>query len=99
MCKSCGYESKQPIGYSYMDQILSDVNLDYADYRLFLCKGESTFVHVDIHNKEFEGKCPHDDSELIEIREIPPTKCPHCSQDLITEVSEPLDRAVGQGKP
>src|SRR5213593_826745 len=43
-CKSCGYESKQPIGYSYMDQILTDINLDYAEYRLFLCNVESTFV-------------------------------------------------------
>jgi len=74
-----------------MDQILTDVNLDYAEYRLFLCNEESTFVHVDIHNKEFEGKCPHDGSELIEIGEIPPIKCPRCNQDLVTEVSEPLE--------
>ncbi len=75
-----------------MDQILTDVNLDYAEYRLFLCYVESTFMPADIHNKEFEGKCPHDDSNLIEIEKIPPTKCPRCSQNLITEVSEPLEQ-------
>jgi hypothetical protein len=74
-----------------MDQVLSDINLDYAEYRLFLCNVESIFVAADIHDKEFEGKCPHDDSELIEIEGIPPTKCPRCNGDLTTEVSEPLE--------
>jgi len=74
-----------------MDQILSDVNLDYSEYRLFLCNVESTFVHADFHDKEFEGKCPHDASELSEIVEIPPTKCPNCGKDLQTEVSRPLE--------
>ena len=76
-----------------MDQILTDVNLDYADYRLFVCKKESKFVHADIHNKEFEGKCPSDGSNLVEIdQEIPPTRCPHCNnQNLVTETSAPLE--------
>ena len=45
-CKSCGYETKLPLGSSNLDQILTDTNADYADYHLFVCKKEAKFVHV-----------------------------------------------------
>jgi hypothetical protein len=91
-CKSCGYESKLPLGSSDLDQTLTDVNADYSEYRLFMCKVESKFVHADIHDKDFEGKCPSDGSKLMEIdQEISPIKCPRCNKDLVTEVSAPLE--------
>ncbi len=91
-CKSCGYESKIPLGSSDLDQILTDVNADYAEYHLFVCKIESKFVHADIHDKEFEGKCPSDGSDLIEIEEMPPVKCPHCSKsELVMEENKPMN--------
>ncbi len=93
-CKRCGYESKLPLGSSDLDQTLTDVNADYAEYRLFICKKESKFIHADIHDKDFEDKCPSDGSKLIEINEaIPPVKCPHCNQDLVVEESRPLDES------
>jgi hypothetical protein len=92
ICKSCGYETKLPIGSSDLDQILTDTNLDYADYHLFICKKEAKFVHADIHDKEFEGRCPSDGSELIKIEEMPPVKCPRCNQSsLITEQNRPME--------
>jgi len=95
-CKSCGYESKLPLGSSDLDQILTDVNADYAEYRLFKCQTESKFVHVDIHDKGFEGKCPSDGSKLMEISpEILPIKCPRCNRDLVIEVSAPLEERSG----
>lgn len=91
-CNSCAYEAKLPLGNSDLDQTLTDVNTDYAEYRLFVCKAESKFVHADIHDKDFEDKCPSDGSELIKIdQKIPPTKCPRCNKDLVTEVSAPLE--------
>ncbi|MGI0035097.1 MAG: hypothetical protein ACRD98_04425, partial [Nitrososphaera sp.] len=78
-CKSCGYETKLPLGSSDFDQILTDTNADYAEYHLFVCKKEAKFVHADIHDKEFKGKCPSDGSELMEIDELPPDKCPRCN--------------------
>jgi len=91
LCKGCGYESKLPLGSSDLDQVLTDVNADYAEYHLYRCDKESKFVHADIHSKDFEGKCIADGSELEEInQEMPPIKCPHCSRDLITRASAPL---------
>jgi RNase P subunit RPR2 len=91
-CKGCGYESKLPLGSSDLDQTLTDVNADYSEYRLFICKKESKFVHADIHDKDFEGKCLSDGSELMEIdQKIRPIKCPRCNKDLVTEVNAPLE--------
>ena len=91
-CKNCGYQSKLPLGSSDLDQTLTDVNADYSEYRLFICKEESKFVHADIHNKGFEGKCPSDGSKLVEINpEISPIKCPRCNNDLVVKVSSPLE--------
>lgn len=67
LCKGCGYESKLPLGSSDLDQILTDVNADYAEYHLFRCNKESKFVHADIHSKDFDGTCTVDGSKLEEI--------------------------------
>ena len=92
MCKGCRYETKLPIGSSDLDQILTDTNFDYADYHLFVCKKEKQFVHADIHDREFEGKCPSDGSELMKMEEMPPLKCPRCNQaTLITVQIGPLE--------
>jgi len=91
MCKGCGYEARLPLGSSDLDQVLTDVNGDYAEYRLFRCQVELKFVHVDIHDKGFEDNCPSDGSKLIEIDiENRPIKCPQCNKDLVTGVSAPL---------
>jgi predicted RNA-binding Zn-ribbon protein involved in translation (DUF1610 family) len=96
-CNSCGYESKLPLGSSDLDQTLTDVNADYAEYRLFICKVESKFVYADIHDKDFEERCPSDGSKLIEIDEtIPPVKCPRCNKELVMEVSAPLQEQTSK---
>jgi hypothetical protein len=93
-CKSCGYDTKLPLGSSDLDQILSDSNLDYAEYRLFVCKKEGKFIHADIHDKEFEGICPFDGTELIEIGELPPDKCPRCNHiSLVTNETKPIEES------
>ena len=90
-CKHCGYELKLPLGSSDLDQVLTDVNADYADYHLFRCAKEPNFVHADIHSSDFEGKCIADGSDLREIdQEEPPIKCPRCNQDLVMETRTPL---------
>ena len=90
-CKGCGYELKLPLGSADLDQVLSDVNLDYADYHLFRCNKENNYVHADIHGVDFEGNCLTDGSKLEEIsQENPSLECPRCSQDLIAQMSAPL---------
>ena len=90
-CKHCAYELKLPLGSSDLDQVLTDVNADYADYHLFKCDKESKIVYADIHSKDIESKCIADGSDLREIEQAePPVKCPRYSQDLVIETSTPL---------
>jgi predicted RNA-binding Zn-ribbon protein involved in translation (DUF1610 family) len=91
-CKSCGYEAKLPLGSSDLDQTLTDVNADYAEYRLFICKKESKFVHVDIHDKGFGGRCPSDGTELEEV-DPKQAKCPRCGKALEIREINPLAAA------
>jgi hypothetical protein len=38
-CKHWGYELKLPLGSSDLDQVLTDVNADYADYGVYVVIG------------------------------------------------------------
>ena len=91
-CKSCGYEIKVPLGSSDLDQILTDTNLDYAEYHLFICNKEAKFVHADIHDREFDGRWTSDGSVLMKIEEMPPLKCLRCNQaSLVAERFGPME--------
>jgi predicted RNA-binding Zn-ribbon protein involved in translation (DUF1610 family) len=89
-CPACGYESRHPIGTPDMDQILTDVNNEFAQYRLFLCRNELTLVHADILDAHFDNKCPSDKSELEPIDDPAHVKCPRCSRELKVEDTKPL---------
>jgi predicted RNA-binding Zn-ribbon protein involved in translation (DUF1610 family) len=91
-CNSCGYEAKLPLGSSDLDQTLTDVNADYSEYRLFKCKKESKFVHADIHDKDFRGRCPSDGTELEEV-EPKNVGCPRCGKELEIREINPLATA------
>jgi hypothetical protein len=91
-CNSCGYLAKLPLGSSDLDQTLVDVNADYSEYRLFKCKKESKFVHVNIHDKDFRGRCPSDGTELEEV-DPKNAGCPRCGKRLDVQEINPLATA------
>jgi hypothetical protein len=92
-CLSCTYESKHQLGTPDKDQILTDVNTEFAQYRLFVCKKEQKFVHADILDSQFDGKCPSDGSELESVHQPQKAKCPRCGNDLEIEEVKPLATA------
>ncbi|MGI0024306.1 MAG: hypothetical protein ACREA4_04070, partial [Nitrososphaera sp.] len=88
-CPSCGYESRHLVGTPDMDQILTDINTEFAQYRLFVCNKEHKLVHVDVLDGSFDGRCPSDGSELQETRpEV--ARCPRCRGDLKVQDIKPL---------
>ena len=91
-CPACGYHSKHQIGTPDMDQILTDVNTEFAQYKLFVCKKEKKFVHADVQDAHFDGKCPSDASELEGV-DPQQAKCPQCGRDLTIEEIKPLATA------
>ena len=97
-CPACGYESRHPVGTPDMDQILTDVNNDFAQYKLFVCKKELTLVHADIMDAHFDNKCPSDKSELEPIDDPEHAKCPRCSKELKVEDTKPLATTDGSAE-
>jgi predicted RNA-binding Zn-ribbon protein involved in translation (DUF1610 family) len=97
-CPSCGYESKHPVGTPDMDQILTDVNNDFAQYRLFVCKKELTFVNADVLDAHFDNRCPADKSELEQIDDPQNAKCPRCGKELKVEEMKPLAASDGSAE-
>jgi predicted RNA-binding Zn-ribbon protein involved in translation (DUF1610 family) len=89
-CTACGYESRHPIGTPDMDQILTDVNNEFAQYMLFVCRKELTLVHADILDAHFDNKCLSDKSELEPIDDPEHVKCPRCGKELKVEAIKPL---------
>jgi predicted RNA-binding Zn-ribbon protein involved in translation (DUF1610 family) len=88
-CPSCNYESRHQLGSPDMDQTLTDVNTEFAQYGLFVCKKEQKFVQADMLDSQFDGKCPSDGSELEEVKPLE-AKCPRCGKDLEIGDAKPL---------
>lgn len=80
-CGGCGYETKLSLGSTDLDQTYSDLNEDFAFFKLFTCKSEKVFVAVNIHDRHFHGRCPADGSELVPA-EVPPSACPRCGAKI-----------------
>ncbi|MEM2759287.1 MAG: hypothetical protein QXU32_03205 [Nitrososphaerales archaeon] len=84
-CGKCGYEKKLNLGSYDLGQTFTDLNEDFAYYKLFICRKENAFVTVNVHNTHFDNKCPADGSELMPVVNIPPNKCPRCNADIYAE--------------
>lgn len=77
-CPKCGYKAHLLLGTQDPDQTLSDLNEDFAYYRLYLCPVDKTLYSMNVHDREWEGNCPqHQDVQLQLLQDIP-QPCPRC---------------------
>lgn len=93
-CSKCGYQKKLNVGAYDLEQTFSDLNEDYAYYKLFICMKEKAFVTANVHNRYFDNKCPADGSELVPVEELSPRKCPKCGADIHAEKVD-LSEVIG----
>ncbi len=85
-CPKCGYNAKLLLGTQNPDQTLSDLNEDFAYYRLYRCPTDKELFSMNAHDREWDGSCPtHKNTKLQPLSEMP-TTCPRCGMPL--EVSE-----------
>lgn len=80
-CSKCDYGCRLNVGSTELDQTFTDLNEDFAYYRLFLCREEKKFISANIHDRHFDERCPADGSKLIAI-DVPPRTCPECGAEL-----------------
>lgn len=71
------------------DQILTDVNTEFAQYKLFACTQEKKFVGANVLDAGFAGKCPSDGSVLQEV-DVKQARCPRCGSPLKVEEINPF---------
>lgn len=88
-CPSCGFESRHQVGTPDGDQILTDVNTEFAQYKLFACLKEKKFLSANVLDATFDKKCPSDGSDLQEVQ-IKEARCPRCGSQLTIEETKPL---------
>lgn len=88
-CPSCKFESRNQVGTPDGDQILTDVNTEFAQYKLFACLKEKKFVGANVLDAGFDGKCPSDGSLMQEV-DVREAKCPRCGTQLKVEERNPL---------
>jgi len=85
-CPKCGYHTKLLLGTQSPDQTFSDLNEDFAYYRLYLCLADKTLYSMNVHDREWNGDCPNHKGVKLQPLDSPPTVCPRCGGSL--EVSE-----------
>lgn len=77
VCSRCDYKADLLVGTQEPAQTFSDLNEDFAYYRLFLCPEGSDIQSMDINFREFDGNCSQHGVELKPLTEMPKT-CPKC---------------------
>ena len=88
-CPSCRFESRHQVGTPDGDQILTDVNTEFAQYKLYVCLKEKKFVGANVLDTGFDGKCPSDGSPLQEVT-VEDARCPRCGGQLKVDEKNPL---------
>ncbi|MHA2068336.1 MAG: hypothetical protein ACXABY_28570 [Candidatus Thorarchaeota archaeon] len=83
-CSECSYHKDLLVGSVSAEQTLSDVNEDFACYKLHLCEEGKEILSLDIHDREFDGMCPVHGKKLVPTNEMP-SECPKCGASLKSE--------------
>jgi len=82
-CENCSYNKQLLKGTSAPDQTFSDLNEDFAHYRVYFCPEGKELYSFDHHDREFDEKCPIHHVELQEKKELP-DHCPKCGGNTQT---------------
>ena len=89
VCPSCSFESLNLAGTPDGDQILTDLNTEFALYAVFGCPTEQKLISSDVLDAGFDGSCPSDGARLCE-QDLDRAICPRCGADLIVTETKPL---------
>ena len=81
-CPKCGYNARLLLGTQTPDQTFSDLNEDFAYYKLYQCPTDKALYSMNQNDREWGGNCPqHKTTKLQSLTEIP-TVCPQCGGPL-----------------
>lgn len=94
-CLKGDYKVNLLVGTQEPNQTFSDLNEDFAYYRLFLCPVDKTLQSININDREFHGDCALHKVKLEPLQEIPKT-CPKCGGPVQVVKKTILKPEVGE---
>jgi hypothetical protein len=71
------------------DQSYSDLNEDFALFRVFTCPLHKGWVHRNIGDRTFDGSCSIDGGEL-KVFDMKSGRCPRCGAAILSTKLEDL---------
>ncbi len=80
-CQICEYKTDLLVGSSDSEHTLSDLNEDFADYKIYHCPEGKELHSLDANDREFDERCPIHGVELKELEDVP-GECPKCGGPL-----------------
>jgi hypothetical protein len=90
-CPKCGYKAHLLYGTQNPYQTFSDLNEDFAYYKLYLCSVDKTFYSMNANDREWNGNCPEHRSEKLQPLNDVPKICPRCGGLLEVTEEEALE--------
>ena len=93
--EQCGYKKRLLQGTHMTNQTLTDLNEDFANYRIFHCSEGKELYSIDTHDREFDNQCPIHHIELQELDELP-EHCPKCGRKTHSTEKEMVETTKGE---
>jgi ribosomal protein S27AE len=82
-CPNCGESALVEVGSYSGDQSYSDLNEDFAFFKVFVCPEHKGWVCANVSDRNFGGSCGRDGGKL-EAFEISSGKCPRCGGAILS---------------
>ncbi len=82
-CPKCGEKAMVELGSYSSDQSYSDLNEDFALFRVFTCPVHRGWVHRNISDRAFDGSCGMDGGKLQDF-DMRSGRCPRCGAAILS---------------
>ncbi|HVP22398.1 MAG TPA: hypothetical protein VMS77_00640 [Conexivisphaerales archaeon] len=81
-CPRCGEKALVEVGSYEGDQSYSDLNEDFAFFKVFSCPVHKGWVYRNVSDRTFDGSCTLDGGKLNAF-DITSGKCPRCGGAIL----------------
>jgi ribosomal protein S27AE len=88
-CPNCGEKALVELGSYSGDQSYSDLNEDFALFKVFTCPVHRGWVHRNVGDRGFDGSCGIDGGKL-KVFDIKSGRCPRCGAAILSTKFEDL---------
>lgn len=88
-CPKCGEKALVELGSYSGDQSYSDLNEDFALFRVFTCPVHRGWIYRNMSDRAFDGSCGIDGGKL-KVFDIKSGRCPRCGAAILSTKLEDL---------